>query len=519
MELADSRSRSSDGDRRLSPSETPPFQTLREAVWSKVAGTLLKQEEDRLAEPAPDSPMNLTNQCTIRGQQIIEHIIENILDKPMDGADLSDQHLTFSLNNNQGAAVSAAAEVTTTAGEMEIANTIKASIYESLKNDLLKKGSPGINSTASSAAPAVQPNKQPNCAGRPKPNAASKAADASRQEANSGAKLLPVNTATAAAAANSGHAEVKPTGGGSNGGHSASTTAAAVGGSGQPKVVIAAGQPGLAPPSTQPGLVNNGVITSPRSPAEVMRMLSSQPLLTPVNVGASSVTITRTGRGPPPPVTFQPSEPRPAKLSVAQPGQVPSLVMTAGRPTGQVVLTPAAPGQVVIAGKLLIAAPADQQAAAAAGNPVNLSVAKPEPAGSVTIQEITTGNKRPHAEDDEDKRRSTRTCKGRRYQEFIEDGRISVGGRKGRRSHRSGEEGSEPDSDPSVDPLPQEESLDHWKKKLRTASLGDNTQSPELQQSSSVPGGPVTASHPPDFDLDAKIEALRPLSLDDFQKC
>ena len=49
MELArtESRgSRSSDGsnpDRRGSPSETQPFQTLREAVWSKVAGTLLKQ--------------------------------------------------------------------------------------------------------------------------------------------------------------------------------------------------------------------------------------------------------------------------------------------------------------------------------------------------------------------------------------------------------------------------------------------------------------------------------------------
>ena len=28
---------------RASPSETPPFQTLREAVWSRVAGTLLKQ--------------------------------------------------------------------------------------------------------------------------------------------------------------------------------------------------------------------------------------------------------------------------------------------------------------------------------------------------------------------------------------------------------------------------------------------------------------------------------------------
>ena len=48
MELARNEScgsRSSEGSdvRRDSPSDTPPLQTLREAVWSKVAGTLLKQ--------------------------------------------------------------------------------------------------------------------------------------------------------------------------------------------------------------------------------------------------------------------------------------------------------------------------------------------------------------------------------------------------------------------------------------------------------------------------------------------
>ena len=47
MELARNEScasRSSEGsERRASPSDTPPLQTLREAVWSKVAGTLLQQ--------------------------------------------------------------------------------------------------------------------------------------------------------------------------------------------------------------------------------------------------------------------------------------------------------------------------------------------------------------------------------------------------------------------------------------------------------------------------------------------
>ena len=30
-----------------------------------------------------DQPINLSNQCTIQSQTIIEHIIENMLDEPM----------------------------------------------------------------------------------------------------------------------------------------------------------------------------------------------------------------------------------------------------------------------------------------------------------------------------------------------------------------------------------------------------------------------------------------------------
>jgi hypothetical protein len=39
--------------------------------------------------------------------------------------------------------------------------------------------------------------------------------------------------------------------------------------------------------------------------------------------------------------------------------------------------------------------------------------------------------------------RSARSCKGKRYQEFIEDGRINAPGSRKRRSHRSGEESEE----------------------------------------------------------------------------
>merc|ERR1719319_1356031 len=67
--------------------------------------------------------------------------------------------------------------------------------------------------------------------------------------------------------------------------------------------------------------------------------------------------------------------------------------------------------------------------------------------------------KRTHPdEDDEDIRRSGRACKGKLYRGFIVDGRISVGGRKGRRSHRSGDD-EEIESDGMI-ALEQEESLE-----------------------------------------------------------
>jgi len=62
-----------------------------------------------------------------------------------------------------------------------------------------------------------------------------------------------------------------------------------------------------------------------------------------------------------------------------------------------------------------------------------------------------------------------RSCKGKRYQEFIEDGRIAVGSRK-RRSHRSG--GEESEEEMALN-LSQDGAAatanNHWKKKqIRT---------------------------------------------------
>merc|ERR1719370_2547702 len=203
MELARNEScasRSSEGsERRASPSDTPPLQTLREAVWSKVAGTLLQQEEEKLVVPPKDCPMNLTNQCTIRGQQIIEHIIENILSIPMNGPlDPTSEPITFSVNNNQNEreSLSSPARNNPSAPNTpngDVGDSIKASIYESLKNDLLKgKVTPtlptstgrsshlttAVNNKSSHSSPTVSPTS----AARQKP---------SRKQQESPASLSP----------------------------------------------------------------------------------------------------------------------------------------------------------------------------------------------------------------------------------------------------------------------------------------------------------------------------------------
>jgi hypothetical protein len=46
--------------------------------------SLLPQDKEKGNDcEGTDQPINLSNQCTINGQTIIEHIIENILDEPM----------------------------------------------------------------------------------------------------------------------------------------------------------------------------------------------------------------------------------------------------------------------------------------------------------------------------------------------------------------------------------------------------------------------------------------------------
>eukprot|EP00094_Tigriopus_californicus_P011211 TCALIF_10818-PA protein Name:"Similar to Bbx HMG box transcription factor BBX (Mus musculus)" AED:0.21 eAED:0.77 QI:0/0/0/1/1/1/2/0/506 len=137
------RDRSEGGNRPANGgSKTEEFKILRDAVWSRVAKTLLKQEAEKgnqSHEDSDDAPLNLSSQCTIRGQQIIEHIIENILDKPLaDGERVEEQAPSVSFNNNtsrmNGDGLASSNQ------HHETAEEIKERIYMGLKQDFQNRG-------------------------------------------------------------------------------------------------------------------------------------------------------------------------------------------------------------------------------------------------------------------------------------------------------------------------------------------------------------------------------------------
>jgi len=149
------------------------FRTLRDAVWSRVAKTLLKQEEEKgmlnqAGAGNDDAPLNLSSQCTIRGQTIIEHIIENCMQaKPANATPGGNFHeggdedasrsvggnaILVNMNNNGMSGPSngdsgapsqrtAAMEDGSGADSPFSAEEIKERIYEGLKQDLLSKRS------------------------------------------------------------------------------------------------------------------------------------------------------------------------------------------------------------------------------------------------------------------------------------------------------------------------------------------------------------------------------------------
>ena len=522
-------SSSASSERRGSPSETQPLQTLREAVWSKVATTLLKQEEEKLVEPPKDSPMNLSDKnLTIRTEQIIGHVIENILDKPMEEVGSTCQPINVSVNNNQE-------------------DGIKASIYESLKIDLLTGKTPKISNSKSN------PPTPPGASNKAATSPSSKAGGSVAVLVNSAAKTAGTNTVSTS---------------------STSLVTASLSPPGHHQDVLKL----LARSSQLPISVGNSAITITKTP-RVSQSPQTAPSASSSSSTPVSVSLTRTGSNQ----VFNLSSMGGGPSSVASVAGVPvvlstlhglsapsggvggvgGVVLSNNQPSDCVLLSPAmsgsGSGQVVIApagaqplllaaGSKLILAPSVHnnhrpvQNISTSSNsvtfnsksqsnslpadcdnsdpvtPVNLTVSKslrsqvadnhhhhhhhhhhhstpPTTTTTAQLSPQTATLKRPPSfsdGDDDDIRRSSRSSKGKRYQEFIEDGRINLGTRNKRRSHRSGEEANDGgDLEPlslcqPAPPQPASEELssnninqiNHWKKKLRTVSMGEvNTQS------------------------------------------
>jgi len=598
MELArnESGSRSSEGsERRASPSDTPPLQTLREAVWSKVAGTLLKQEEDKLVVPPRDCPMNLTNQCTIRGQQIIEHIIENILSIPMNGPlDPTSEPITFSVNNNQERESSSRSFPPVTHSNGDVGDSIKASIYESLKNDLLKgKVTPLLPVTASSRTPAVprsshsSPTVSPTSA-RQRP---AKKAEACTLVSSSpsgqdvlrllGAGQLPINVGNSAITITKTPRVTLSSPSNTSMSFPVTTSVSTSSASSSPVSLsltrtgptrfptsfsLNGGVPVLLSPQTglvlsSPGSLVLSGIPGRQGPGDCV-------LLSPVQHVAGSQVMLGPGHSSPhlllagtklvlapspqhsPPASSSTSDP--VNLSIGSRGgpktttesnlrtvetsplvtnTSPKKIETGPKVTGTSPKTiETSPKMTVTSPKIADISPRISETSSKIETSPRMSEINPRCTETSPRVTETGATKRPlQAESIGEERRSSRTGRGRRYQEFIED--IS-NTKKKRRSHRSGEETSEPEVEmetlpseeaPSSSPLVTASSSQqhvHWKK-MRTASLGarENTQAFEPsspKQTLANQETSITANQ--QFDLDAKMEKMEPLKFPDKGK-
>ncbi len=101
--------------------ETAQFSVLRQAVWTRVAKTILTQEEEKGKTNVHDDskPINLSSQCLIPNSTIIEHIIENIINDNDQAQPKPNSAPTTELN--------------------ECSEQIKEKIYQSLKEDVMRR--------------------------------------------------------------------------------------------------------------------------------------------------------------------------------------------------------------------------------------------------------------------------------------------------------------------------------------------------------------------------------------------
>jgi len=116
--------------------ETGTFSLLKQGVWTRVAKTILTQEEEKGRNANAnhdDKPINLSSQCLIPNSTIIEHIIENLLD---DGSDNTSTNPSERSVNSSGNTSSS-----------ECNEKIKEQIYQNLKDDVMRRpgGKDGSN--------------------------------------------------------------------------------------------------------------------------------------------------------------------------------------------------------------------------------------------------------------------------------------------------------------------------------------------------------------------------------------
>jgi len=223
---------------------------LRKSVWKSVLETASKQKEP-VTESTPGG--ETANKGTINNQQIIDHVIENLLLKNGDSGESGDASNTSSNNKDESAT--------------DNSDRIKASIYESLKNDLLK------DKNHSTSKPGDLPFKNLQV-GRARKRLVGEEATRVPSESTSGtvtpttnASLSPTGGSVTTAAANISRSPAKL--------HDNAVNSRSL----QPQVM-----------SIDP---NNGNSTSS---ATIMRLVTPQSLATPVSLSRTSVTITRQPR-------------------------------------------------------------------------------------------------------------------------------------------------------------------------------------------------------------------------------
>ena len=450
--------------------KTQGFSEIRHAVWGQVARTLLKQEEEKGNHEHDDAPLNLSSQCTIQGQTIIEHIIENILDKPRSDGDNGSVNDHSYLNNNSGGANGE--NGTSDALNDETAEQIKERIYQGLKKDMMSGGTKGYKDRSalwkllphdSLTTNTHKTNTSTNTFSTPKVETKIKSQGSTSPVQSEKRKLDEDDDQTrktlVAASEKIKREEEK--------------IEEDDGSKLDIKNLLAQSPAPLSPrsktTSASTASLTNAVIASVLQQQQPIELFLQHRKPPPVSV--TLVTTTESGSS---------SVTKPLNLSTSPP-QTPSVSLTPIKDT----------------------------------RVVSSSVASV----TITATTVSPNNKRKLDEDEEEIRRSARRCKGKRYQEFKDEGRFGMNKkvsnvRGSRSNHRTGDSGGSADSS-TEEQFPASVQLT----RIPVESGNGNE---------SGTNGPATVSanlsrntqhqNPATFDVSAKLNAIPALSLDVYQQ-